>query len=103
MHFHANSVSTTAFGDGDYYQATFQAEQDTDDPDSPYLLIQRRFGSAGPNVGQAPIPRHQLHTAATVPAAVLGPNPVVIRRIGRVWGSGLARGPLGAPGEHQHD
>ena len=24
-------------------QATFQAEQDTDDPDSPYLLIQRQF------------------------------------------------------------
>ena len=34
MHFHANYVSTSAFGDGDYYQATFEAEQDTDDPDS---------------------------------------------------------------------
>ena len=43
MHFHANYVSTSVFGDGDYYQATFQAEQDTDDPDSPYLLIQRQF------------------------------------------------------------
>src|SRR5262245_31363621 len=43
MHFHANYVSTSAFGDGDYYQATFEAEQDTDDPDSPYLLIQRQF------------------------------------------------------------
>jgi hypothetical protein len=43
MHFHANYVSTSVFGDGDYYQATFQAEQDTDDPDSPYLLIQREF------------------------------------------------------------
>jgi hypothetical protein len=43
MHFHANYVSTSAFGDGDYYQAMFQAEQDTDDPDSPYLLIQRQF------------------------------------------------------------
>ena len=41
MHFHANYVSTSVFGDGDYYQAMFQAEQDTDDPDSPYLLIQR--------------------------------------------------------------
>ena len=40
MHFHANYVSTSVFGDGDYYQATFQAEQDTDEPDSPYLLIQ---------------------------------------------------------------
>src|ERR1700738_3234460 len=36
MHFHANYVSTSVFADGDYYQATFEAEQDTDDPDSPY-------------------------------------------------------------------
>jgi hypothetical protein len=43
MHFHANYVSTSVFGDGDYYQATFEAEQDADDPDSPYLLIQRQF------------------------------------------------------------
>ena len=43
MQFHANYVSTSVFGDGDYYQATFQAEQDTDDADSPYLLIQRQF------------------------------------------------------------
>ena len=43
MYFHANYVSTSVFGDGDYYQATFEAEQDTDDPDSPYLLIQRQF------------------------------------------------------------
>jgi hypothetical protein len=33
MHFHADYVSTSVFGGGDYYQATFQAEQDTDDPD----------------------------------------------------------------------
>jgi hypothetical protein len=39
MYFHANYVSTSVFGDGDYYQATLQAEQDT----SPYLLIQRQF------------------------------------------------------------
>jgi hypothetical protein len=43
MHFRANYVSTSVFGDGDYYQATFQAEQDTNDPDSPYLVIQRQF------------------------------------------------------------
>ena len=43
MDFHANYVSTSVFGDGDCYQATFEAEQDTDDPDSPYLLIQRQF------------------------------------------------------------
>jgi hypothetical protein len=46
MHFHANYVSTSVFGHGDYYQATFQAEQYTDDPDSPYLLIQRQFEDA---------------------------------------------------------
>ena len=43
MHFHANYVSTSVFGDGDYYQAMFEAEKDTDDPDSPYLLVQRQF------------------------------------------------------------
>ena len=39
MHFHANYVSTSVAGD--YYQAMFEAEQDSDDLDSPYLLIQR--------------------------------------------------------------
>jgi hypothetical protein len=43
-------LSASVFGDGDYYQATFQAEQDTDDPDSPYeskrVSIVRRHGSA---------------------------------------------------------
>ena len=43
MHFHANYVSASVSGDGDYYQATFEAERDTDDPGSPYLLIQRQF------------------------------------------------------------
>jgi hypothetical protein len=43
MQFHADYVSTSVFGDGDYYQAAFQADQDTDDADSPYLLIQRQF------------------------------------------------------------
>ena len=36
MHFHANHVSTCVFSDGDYYQAAFEAEEDTDDPDSSY-------------------------------------------------------------------
>ena len=49
MHLHANYVSTSAVGDGDYYQAMFQAEQDTDDPDSPYLLIQRQLQDRGDN------------------------------------------------------
>jgi hypothetical protein len=43
MYFHANYVSTSVSGDGDYYQAMFEAEQDADDFDSPYLLIQRQF------------------------------------------------------------
>ena len=43
MHFHATYVSTSVFGDGDYYQAAFEAEEDTEDPDSPYLLIQKQF------------------------------------------------------------
>ena len=43
MHFRANYVSTSVFGDSDYYQVTFQAEQDTGDLDSPYVLIQRQF------------------------------------------------------------
>ena len=43
IYFHANYVSTSVFGDEDYFQAAFEAEQDTDDPDSPYLLIQRQF------------------------------------------------------------
>ena len=47
MHFHANYVSTSVFGDGDYYQATFEAEQDAVAPDSPYLLIQRQFEDPG--------------------------------------------------------
>ena len=46
---------------------------------------------------------HTATTAATIPAAVLRPNPVVLRRIGRVLGSELARDPLGTPGERQHD
>ena len=40
MQFHANYVSASAAGD--YYGATF-AEDDTDDTDRPYLVIQRQF------------------------------------------------------------
>src|SRR5271163_1164165 len=56
MHFHANYVSTSVFGDGDYYQAMFEAEEDTDDPDSPYLLIQRQFET--PDGGKCYIETH---------------------------------------------
>jgi hypothetical protein len=39
------SVSAASNGlvAGDYYQAMFAAEEDTDDPDSPYLLLRRQF------------------------------------------------------------
>jgi hypothetical protein len=39
--FYANHVSTSVAGD--YYQAAFEAEENSDDPDGPYLLIQRQF------------------------------------------------------------
>jgi hypothetical protein len=49
MEFHANHVSTGLSVGGDYYQATFTVEDDTDelDSDSPYLLIQRDFEMPG--------------------------------------------------------
>ncbi len=42
MQFHANHVSTSTFA-GDYYQAMFEADEEADDPHSPYLLIRRQF------------------------------------------------------------
>ncbi len=42
MQFHANRVFTSTFA-GDYYQAMFDADEEADDPHSPYLLIQRQF------------------------------------------------------------
>jgi hypothetical protein len=41
MRFQANYISTSVAGD--YYQAIFAAAEDTDDPESPYLLLQRQF------------------------------------------------------------
>jgi len=55
MHFHANYVSTSVFGNGDYYQATFEVEQDADDPGSAYLLIQRQFEDPDDNWCYIPI------------------------------------------------
>jgi hypothetical protein len=46
---------------------------------------------------------HATPTAATIPATVLGHVPVFLRRAGRVWGSGLARGSSVARGEGQDD
>lgn len=41
MRFHANYVSTSA--NGDYYQAMFAVDEDTDNTNIPYLIIQRQF------------------------------------------------------------
>ena len=41
MQIHANHVSASVAGD--YYQVLFEANEDSSDPDSPYLLIQRQF------------------------------------------------------------
>ena len=42
MQFHANHVSVSTFAD-DYFRVMFEAEEDAEDSDSPYLLIQRQF------------------------------------------------------------
>jgi hypothetical protein len=52
--------------------------------------------------------RSSLHTRASasataVPSTVLGHAPGILRWMGRVWRSRLARDPLGAPGERQDD
>ena len=54
MRFQANYVSTSV--SGDYYQAMFAAEKDSDDTDSPYLLIQRQFEM--PDDGECYIEMH---------------------------------------------
>jgi hypothetical protein len=54
MRFRANHISTSVAGD--YYQAMFAAEEDTDDPDSPYLLLQRQFEM--PDGGECYIEMH---------------------------------------------
>jgi hypothetical protein len=69
MHFHADYVSTSVFGDDDYHQATLEAEQDTDDPDSPYLLIQRQFED--PDDNSCYIKTHDENTVVTFYYAAL--------------------------------
>jgi hypothetical protein len=54
MRFHANHISTSV--SGDYYQAMFATEKDSDDPDSPYLLIQRQFET--PDDGECYLETH---------------------------------------------
>jgi len=54
MQFHANQVSASA--DGDYYQVLFEAVEDSTDPESPYLDIQRQFED--PDGGQCYVETH---------------------------------------------
>ena len=54
MRFRAIHISTSVAGD--YYQVMFAAEEDTDDPDSPYLLLQRQFEM--PDGGECYIEMH---------------------------------------------
>ncbi len=55
MQFHANHVSTSV--SGVYYQALFEASEDTSDPASPYLLLQRQFEI--PDGGRCYIETHE--------------------------------------------
>ena len=41
MQFHAEHVTVSAAGD--YYQVLLEAQEDSDDPESPYLILQRQF------------------------------------------------------------
>jgi len=58
MQFHANYVSVSVEGDGDGYQAMFEAEYESEDMDSPYLLIQRQFEIDEPDDGRCYIETH---------------------------------------------
>ena len=46
---------------------------------------------------------HATPTPTTASSATVVHIPVVLRRIGRVLGPGLARGPLGAAGKREYD
>ena len=54
MQIQANYVSASVAGD--YYQVLFAVNEDTTDPDSPYLLIQRQFEM--PDDGECYIETH---------------------------------------------
>lgn len=41
MQFHAERATVSVAGE--YYQLLFEAEEDSDDPQSPYLILQRQF------------------------------------------------------------
>lgn len=58
MRFHSNYVSISVEGDGDWYQAMFETEHESEDMDSPYLLIQRQFEIDEPDDGGCYIETH---------------------------------------------
>ena len=41
MQFHAERVTVSVAGD--YYQLLLEADEDSDDPESPYVILQRQF------------------------------------------------------------
>ena len=62
-----------------------------------------RVVRAPPNRTAASCQLHTAATAAAIPAAVLRPNLIVLRRIGRVWRSGATHSAFDAPGERHED
>jgi len=64
-----------------------------------HLLEIYRPVAISPSVGNPCL----LHLTAASPAAVTTPVAHILQRVGCVWGSGLARGRLGAPSERQDD
>ena len=44
MQFHAERVTVSVAGD--YYQLLLEADEDSDDPESPYVTLQRQFEAA---------------------------------------------------------
>lgn len=57
MLFHAERV--TVSDAGDYYQLLFEAEEDSDDQESPYLILQRQFEIE--DSGRCSIETHDEH------------------------------------------
>jgi len=71
MQFHANFVSTSI--SGDYYQALFEENEGTTNPDSPYLLIQRQFEDE--DDGKCYVETHNLDYAGHFRLSRLGFRP----------------------------
>jgi hypothetical protein len=61
MRFHANHVSSSV--SGDYYQAMFEAEEDTNDPNSPYL---RSNDNSKPQMVEGAISRRTTRSISVI-------------------------------------